>query len=344
MKRWATIFAIGVGSLGLAGTSLTVSATEKVLEGIAAQVGPDIVLISEVDQMANPLEERMTAAGMGRSDILMMRADALERLIDAKIINQVVRRTELGASDEEVDGAIASIARENGLSSKQLQQTVSSHGLGFEEYRLQIKHEIERSKILSTMVRSRVYVEPEEAEELYLERYGDQRDGGEQVHLNHILIAAGPGAMRNHQDACGELEGARKRIIGGQTTFKTAAQSLSDIKAETGGDLGWMHVSDLAAWMAPAVEPLQPGQVSTVVETNFGCNLLMVKERRGFAPVTFDQAKPELENEIYRRKTEEEYVRWLDKLRDQTYIERKGSFSETTRLLQQGQSRGGIGQ
>ena len=344
MKPWATIFAIGVGSLGLAGTSLTASATEKVLEGIAAQVGPDIVLISEVDQMADPLEERMAAAGMGRSDILMMRADALERLIDAKIINQVVRRTELGASDEEVDGAIASIARENGLSPQQLQQTVSSHGLGFEDYRLQIKHEIERSKILSTMVRSRVHVEPKEAEELYLERYGDQRDGGEQVHLSHILIAAGPGAMRNHQDACAELEGAKKRIAAGQTTFKSAAQSLSDIKAETGGDLGWMHVSDLAAWMAPAVEPLQPGQVSTVIETNFGCNLLMVKERRGFAPVTFDQAKPELENEIYRRKTEEEYVRWLDKLRDQTYIERKGSFSETTRLLQQGQSRGGIGQ
>jgi peptidyl-prolyl cis-trans isomerase SurA len=318
-------------------------ATEKFVDGIAAQVGPDIVLLSEVNQMAAPLEERMRAAGMGRSDILMMRADALERLIDGKMIDQVVRRTELGASDAEVDAAIESIARENGLSPQQLKQTVTSHGLAFEEYHDQIKHEIERSKLLNTMVRSRIHVEPEETEELYRERYGDQPEGGEQVHLRHILISAGPGAMRAHEGACAELEAAHTRIVSGQTTFEKAAQSLSDIKAESGGDLGWMHVSDLAAWMAPAVEPLGPGDVSDVVQTNFGCNLLTVVERRGFAPVTFEQARPQLENELYRRKTEEEYVRWLDKLRDQTYIERKGSFAETTRLLRQGPAGGGSG-
>ena len=62
---------------------------------------------------------------------------------------------------------------------------------------------------------------------------------------------------------------------------------------------------------------------------------MMVIARRGFTPVRFDQAAPELYKEIFDQKTEEEYVRWIDKLRDQTYIQRKGVYAEVDRLLRQ---------
>jgi hypothetical protein len=35
---------------------------------------------------------------------------------------------------------------------------------------------------------------------------------------------------------------------------------------------------------------------------------------------------------LYEQKTGEEFAKWLEKLRSQTYIERKGAFAETTRL------------
>ena len=38
------------------------------------------------------------------------------------------------------------------------------------------------------------------------------------------------------------------------------------------------------------------------------------------------QAEAQLQNYLYQQKTEEAYVEWLDVLRAQTYIERKGAF------------------
>lgn len=325
-------------SAALALSATPGAATEQIIDGIAAQVGSDIVLISDVDQISAPLEAEMRQAGLTDSEITMMRAEALERLIEGKIIDRVVQRTELSISEAEVNTAIQQIAAENGLTVLQLADGVSAHGIPFEIYRKQIKHEIERTKVLNTMIRSRIHVELEEVQKLYLERYGDQPVGGDQIHLRHIMLPAGVAVLRGLDDACPELEKERAKIVSGQARFEDVARKVSAIKADSGGDLGWLHSADVAAWMAPALEGLGDGQISPVIQTNFGCNLLMVVERKGYAPIQIDEVAGELHQEIFQRKTEEEYVRWIDKLRDQTYIQRKGVFSETSRLLREQQS------
>lgn len=321
--------------LGLCVAAAAGHASEQVIDGIAAQVGSEIVLISEVDQISADMESRMREAGLPGTEILMMRAEALERLIEARLIERVVKQTELEASDEEVNAAIAQIAQENNLTVKQLTEGVTAYGLPFSTYRSKIKDEIERAKVINTMIRSRVNVEPKEVEELFVERYSDQRTGGEQVHLRHILVPAEVAAMRDKEAACPEVKEAREVIVSGRARFQDVARSISVLKAETGGDLGWLHADDIAAWMKLATQDLAPGGISPVVATNFGCNLLMVVAREGFQPVTLPEAAPELQREIFDRKTSEEYVRFIDRLRDQTYIQRKGLFAETSRLLRE---------
>ena len=99
---------------------------------------------------------------------------------------------------------------------------------------------------------------------------------------------------------------------------------------ERGGDLGWMHREDLAGWMSKTVSTLAPGEISDVVEMPFGCNLLQVVERRDFTPIDFETAAPQLRNMLFQQKTEVEYASWLDILRGQTYIERKGAFAASS--------------
>ena len=167
-----------------------------------------------------------------------------------------------------MSNAIGMISSDAGLTLDQLVQSVTSHGMTVEQYRAQIRQEIERSKVINAMVRSRVRIEPDEVYNLFLERYATQpEEGGEQVRLRHIMLSSGASAMRTHESACGELEGIRGRVIGGETNFDQAARSVSDFKAEVGGDLGWMHATDLAGWMAPAVSALEPGQMT--IETTF---------------------------------------------------------------------------
>ena len=71
---------------------------------------------------------------------------------------------------------------------------------------------------------------------------------------------------------------------------------------------------------------MQPGQLSEVIPMSFGCNLLHLVDRRVFTPITFEQAAPQLQQYLFNQKTEEQYVEWLEILRQQTYIDRKGAF------------------
>jgi len=315
------------------------SDSEQLVDGIAAQVGSGVVLISEVVRIAAPVEERMRKAGVPESEVRRMRSEALDRLIETRLIEDVVQRAQLSATDAEVNQAIAAIASENGLTVEQMGASIASHGLTIEEYRAKIKTEIERNKVVGSMVRSRVHVEESDVEALYQQRYGNQRESGVELHIAHILIATGAKQMRDERSACALATKLRSEIVSGETTFAAAAQDYSDTNADRGGDLGWVHDDELAAWMAPAVSGLKPGQVSEVVPMYFGCNLLELVDRREVKPVTLDEVRPELQEIVFRQKMEVEYGLWIEKLRETVYVERKGIYAEAERLGDQSATR-----
>ncbi len=314
-----------VAASALAMTALPVRAAETLVEGIAAQVGNDIVLVSEVMEIARPVEQRMREAGAPESEVQKVRRDALDRLIEGKLLSSVVERLELGAEREEIDAAVAAIAEDNGLTTEELYKSIQSHGLSVDEYRKKIQGEIERSKVVNAMVRSRVEVTQDELRALYDERFSKQPTGGEEVYLRHIVVRNSGGAATSSAEACARIATARAEIESG-IEFQEVARRTTEMNPEREGDLGWIHDSELAAWMDSAIEGLSPGQMTQPIEMPFGCNLLELVDRRPFKAVTFEEAQPQLRNLLFQQKTEAEYVKWIDVLRKQTHIERKGSF------------------
>ena len=307
------------------------AAVEELVDGIAAQVGSDVVLLSEVTEITAPIENRMREVDAPVSEIAKLRAEVLDRLIERRLIEQLVRRAEIGASDVEVDGAIAQIAEENGLTFEQLVESVEAQGLDYTSYREQIRAEIQRTKVLNGIIGSRVRVEDEEVRELYRERFDEQPSSGEEIHLRHILVTFRGDTGDDVRAARERAEGALDRVRAGES-FAQVAREVSDAGRAEGGDVGWLHADALASWMASAVAALQPGETSDVIRTDFGYNLLHVVDRREFSKPSFDQVGAALERELYNRKLEEEYEEWIEKLRSQTFIERKGLFADATRL------------
>ena len=304
----------------------TAAAVETLADGIAAQVGNDIVLFSEVMEIARPVEERMREVGAPDDEIQKIRGEALERLIEGKLLSSVVERLELAAEREEIDSAIAAIAEDNGLSSEELYKSIQSHGLTIEEYRKKIGGEIERSKVVNAMVRSRVEVSQEELQKLYDDRFGKQPSGGEEVYLRHIVVRSEGSTASSSAAACARVAEARAEIASGAAEFQAVARRVTEMNPEREGDLGWIHHSELASWMEGAIANLKPGDLTPPIEMSFGCNLLELVDRRPFKPVSFEEAQPQLRNLLFQQKTEAEYVKWIDVLRKQTHIERKGSF------------------
>jgi peptidyl-prolyl cis-trans isomerase SurA len=305
------------------------AAGEELADGIAAQVGNEIVLVSEVMRLVAPLEAEIRAKGATESDVARLRADGLERLIEWRLIEQVVKKSELYATDEEIDATIASIAKSNKLSIDALKDSVTSHGLSYEDYRNEIKQEIERRKAVNMMVGSHIQVDESEVRALYDKQFGEQPEGGTALHLRQILVTYGEENGRTRDQACVAARAARDRIAAGEA-FGVVASEVSDVAAERGGDIGYLHLDKAAPWMKKVVAGLEPGQCSDVIELPFACGLVQLVERQEYKPVTYEQAHERLQQQVYDQKMEEAMNKWLDELRAHTYIERKGYFADAS--------------
>jgi peptidyl-prolyl cis-trans isomerase SurA len=288
------------------------------------------VLISEVMRMTAPQEAAMRQAGAPEADIERMRASALEELIEARLIEELVRQAELYVSDEEVDQTIASIAEENGLTVEQLRGNVVFHGMSFEEYRTQIKRDLERRNIVNAAVGSKVNVEESETRRLYDQRFANQPTGGEAVHVRQLLVTYGEKPKPDRATACARVEAGLQRIRAGED-FAQVAREISEVAPKDGGDIGWLHLDSVATWMSDALAPLEPGATSDVLVLPFGCTLLNLVERREVEPVTYEQAHAALTQELWERKLAEAYQEWIDQLREKTYIDRRGYFASAGR-------------
>jgi peptidyl-prolyl cis-trans isomerase SurA len=301
------------------------------VDGIAAQVGTDIVLYSEVMEMVAPNERRMRAAGAPESDVAKLRADGLETLIEWRLLEKVVRDAELYASDAEIDATIEVIARENNISVEELRRSVSSQEMTYQTYRDEIKRELERRRVVSAMVDPHIRVEEAEIKALYEERFADQPESGTTVHLRQILIPFGEEAGIRQEDACG-LVTAMHKAVGEGRSFEELASRYSVAAPQQGGDIGWLHVDSMASWMVELIEPLEPGQMSPVASLPFACTIVQLVEKREWEPVSYEQAKLPLQAELLETKRAEEYYEWMEGLREGTFIERRGYFADAARF------------
>jgi peptidyl-prolyl cis-trans isomerase SurA len=305
-------------------------ADEILTDGIAAQVGTDVVLVSEVMELSAPVEADVRAQGAPEQELVKVRAEALEQLIELRLLAKVVKDAQLQVSDGDVDQAIEGIAGENGLTLDQMRASLGSHGVSWDEYRTRIKTEMERQKVVGTMVAAQVQVEEPEVRALYEQLYSEQPQGGETLHVRQILVLGGEGTPRDVATACAIGRDAAARIAKGEP-FEKLAQEVSAAAPQHGGDIGWLHVDAMADWMKQAMAPLEPGAVSPLIELPFGCTILQLVERQTYEPVTFESAKESLEKEVHQRKVMEKYREWMEDLRKRTYIERRGYFAQAAR-------------
>lgn len=151
----------------------------------------------------------------------------------------------------------------------------------------------------------------------------DQRGGDVETitktHVRHILLK--PNEVLTNDDARKKLETIKTRIEAGDD-FGDLARGNSDDKgsAVKGGDLGFVPPGALVPEFEEAMNRLQPNQLSEPVQTQFGWHLIQVLERQE-SDDTEELLRKQAQDEIFKRKVEEETELWLRRIRDEAYVE-----------------------
>jgi parvulin-like peptidyl-prolyl isomerase len=117
------------------------------------------------------------------------------------------------------------------------------------------------------------------------------------------------------KDARDKLIAIRAHIMAGKLDFADAAKRFSQTEsAKNGGDLGFFQrKGDIEEAFAKAAFGLKVGEVSDVVQTEFGYHLLKVTERKQGTPADFEKIKERV-REFYVYEMREEVLAQMRKI------------------------------
>jgi parvulin-like peptidyl-prolyl isomerase len=91
------------------------------------------------------------------------------------------------------------------------------------------------------------------------------------------------------------------------------AESEDTGSAEKGGDLGdWFKAEKMVAPFAEALARLNPGQVSDVVETQFGFHLIKLLDRQPARLQSFEEVQPGIEQRLRKTYVQEQLRKQAD--------------------------------
>lgn len=305
-------------------TPLAASAT--VINAIAAVVNDDIVTLYEVNREAVAvIREAEKKAVLDDTARNKLRRATLDRLVEKRLVEQKIRELNIRVSEEEVRQAIDDVKKQNNIPSQEaLVTALAGQGLSFDQYRSQLQEQIEKLKLISMEVRSKIQVGETEMREYYqtnLAKY----TGDESYRARHIFFKSGEKSStaeikRSMTTALSVLADAK-----GGKDFAELARTFSEDPAarKDGGDLGSFKKGDMQPELEAAIVGMKPGQVSELVYTPVGFHIIKLEERVSGVVKPFESVKGEIEEAIYRRKSEERFSQWAKDLREKASIEIK---------------------
>jgi peptidyl-prolyl cis-trans isomerase SurA len=256
------------------------SGAAEMIDGIAATIDDRIILISEVESQLElaAVQYKLDLSNKNYADSL--EHQILEQMIDDKLILIAAEMdTTIKVTPKEVNDAlnehIERIKKQFPSENAFLAQ-LSAEGLTLKElrsrYKDEVKNQLNKEMFLNRQL-SQVTISSGEVKEFY-KAYADslpKRPAG--VHMAHILISTHPGeATRDSLLKFAELIDLKAKQ---GEDFALLAQTYSDdASAGSGGDLGWFNRGDMVPEFEAAAFALRPGEVSDVVETQFGFHII----------------------------------------------------------------------
>jgi peptidyl-prolyl cis-trans isomerase SurA len=298
----------------------------KVVNAIAAIVNDEIVTLYEVNRESQPvIREAEKKAAIDAAVRTQIRRAALEHLIEKKLLEQKVKELNIKVSDEEVRQAIEDVKRQNNMSSQEaLVSALASQGLTFEQYRAQLQEQIEKLKLVSMEVRAKIQVGETEMREYY-EANRSKYSEDETFQARHIFFRTSEKApaeeiKRTMSTALMVLAEAKSG-----KDFAELAKTYSEDPAarKDGGALGSFKKGDMMPELEAAILGMKPGEVSELVYTPSGFHIIKLEERSSGKIKPFESVKADIEDILYRKKSEERFNQWAKELRAKASIEMK---------------------
>lgn len=254
------------------------------LDRIAAVVDEDVILRSELERALQNIRAQYAGRENQLPPTQVLERQVLERLILVKLQVSRAQSSGMRVGDEELNGALAAIAQQNGTDLKGLSQRLAADGLNLADFRQSIREEMTVQRLRQSFAQSRIVVSEGEVDAALAQA----DNNAVQYQLANLLVALPEGATADQlATAQQKIDGIAALISKGEMDFAAAAVRYSDgDNALEGGDLGWRSLDEIPNAFTQLLKQHKTGDLIGPIRGPSGFQLLKLVDTRTTDSVT----------------------------------------------------------
>jgi peptidyl-prolyl cis-trans isomerase SurA len=326
MNRFALTAALIISaSLGLT------AQRGEILEPILVKVNGDIITKTELEQrqiaalrQRDPNFRPTTDADLQKA-LVEITPDVIVNAIDEMLMVQRGRELGYALGTEQFQGIVDNIKKENKIETEeQFEAALKQEGLTLDDLRRQIERQMLVSRVQQVEVAGKIAVSEDDVKKYYEERRESFTTQPE-LTLREILISVPTteqGVNVAADDAArAKAEEIRKRLDAGEPFAQLASEVSESGSKANGGLIGPIARTDLSPELLKEIDPLGVGQLTRVLRTTRGYQIIKVETRTEQKVKTLDEARPEIADRLAADLQRGHMLEYLRQLRAQALID-----------------------
>lgn len=279
---------------------------------------------TDLERKFNLIKERYASMGMPLEDSKLQefRKNILNSLIEQEILYQ-----ESVAQGIKIDPAIVKTELENFKKQFETEDAFKKQITEMNFTEEIILTQIGRSKSIQQFISDKIMpdIKVSEADaQKYYDTHSDEFKLPERVQASHILVKVDPKAEdadKQKKEAKKKIEDIKARLDKGED-FAKMAQENSDCPSKAkGGDLGFFARGQMVKPFEDAAFGLKPGEMSGIVETQFGYHIIKAQEKKEASTLAFAEVKEKLTSKLKDDRFKETFPKYMEGLKKKYTID-----------------------
>lgn len=225
--------------------------------------------------------------------------EAVDALIDEKIVELEIKKEKITVSDDEIDKEVESFKEEAG-GEEAFHAALENNNITEDDFKEDVIQYLSIRKLMEPLVE----VTDEEVKE-YFEENKEMFDEQEQVDARHILV--------EEEDLANELY---EKLKDGADFAELAQEHSTDGSAAAGGDLGFFPRGKMVPEFEEKAFSLEVGKISEPVKSEFGYHIIETLDKKEEKAAVLEDHAEEIKEKLFETKMQTEYVTWLEEKRE----------------------------
>jgi len=321
--------------------NLHAQAKTTVVEEIVARVNNDIITREDLahaqSTLGNEVREDCPSCAPDelRQRLELKQKNLLRDLIDQSLLVQRAKDDGIKV-DADVIKRLDAIRVQSKLPDMEsLEREVVKSGQDFEEFKTQIQNQLLTQEIIRKEAGSHIIISHDDIAKYY-DAHKSDFVRPETVVLREIFVSTDGKPEADIPALRKKAEGLRDRVLKNGDDFGELAKHFSDsTTAAQDGDLGSFERSQLDPKIAEKVFALNRGQMTELIETKTGFEILQVRERFAAGQQPLEKVEPEISNHLYELRMEPALREYLKTLREASYVVIKPGYVDTAAVENQ---------